>query len=514
MGTGHAVWCAREAVRESFAVSTPTISTAPISFAQLARFLGAGGGAAGVGRFAMVGFRLANTLSEHGTVRAASVPPTPGRLTSVVEHTGIDPADVGPGRNIPATRSCRSTAGVSRRRCLRGSRLQFRGSSRKTETRRRPSSNLPGGVSAMITRGEATWRVLPTQSAWFGVTYREDKPRVEAAIAELVRAGRYPASSGRSQQVEEAHVAGRRSPPHERRDRSPPARTRRLRRARATTGSAPAAKCGPRWTLPESVFDRFSPVCAVRRAFGAGRCTQPADGHAQAHSCPRQSQRTHRRARSGRSDSHYFNLLRLGAGEAHTLDVPSCELLCGRAHGPRRHRRVVRPSSRTSVAGPTSGTVRGLVYCGTCPRVTVRALRDGTEVAVAGGSCEQPFAPFDSAGGLQVVEVGSRETHSRRRIFHILGQNGAVGRPAARERALRRRWLLVRVSAAQARHRAPAGRDRLQEIYHYRFRPETGFGAQFCYDGNGGEPVVVDDPPRRHVPRGSWLPSECHLAGP
>ncbi len=34
-------------------------------------------------------------------------------------------------RNIPATRSCRSTAGVSRRRCLRGSRLQFRGSSRK-----------------------------------------------------------------------------------------------------------------------------------------------------------------------------------------------------------------------------------------------------------------------------------------------------------------------------------------------------------------------------------------------
>ncbi len=30
-----------------------------------------------------------------------------------------------------------------------------------------------------------------------------------------------------------------------------------------------------------------------------------------------------------------------------------------------------------------------------------------------------------------------------------------------------------------------------EEIYHYRFRPETGFGAQFCYDGNGGEPVVA-----------------------
>ena len=45
----------------------------------------------------------------------------------------------------------------------------------------------------MITRGEARVRVLPTANTWFGVTYREDKPRVVAAIAELVRAGKYPA---------------------------------------------------------------------------------------------------------------------------------------------------------------------------------------------------------------------------------------------------------------------------------------------------------------------------------
>jgi hypothetical protein len=42
-------------------------------------------------------------------------------------------------------------------------------------------------------RHEAVVRVLPTSSAWFGVTYRDDKPRVVAAIAELVRAGKYPA---------------------------------------------------------------------------------------------------------------------------------------------------------------------------------------------------------------------------------------------------------------------------------------------------------------------------------
>ena len=51
---------------------------------------------------------------------------------------------------------------------------------------------LPGAVSTMIARREATVRVLPTESAWFGVTYREDKPRVQAAIAELVARGVYP----------------------------------------------------------------------------------------------------------------------------------------------------------------------------------------------------------------------------------------------------------------------------------------------------------------------------------
>jgi hypothetical protein len=51
---------------------------------------------------------------------------------------------------------------------------------------------LPAAVSEIIARGEGTARVLPTESTWFGVTYREDKPRVQEAIAALVRAGNYP----------------------------------------------------------------------------------------------------------------------------------------------------------------------------------------------------------------------------------------------------------------------------------------------------------------------------------
>jgi len=51
---------------------------------------------------------------------------------------------------------------------------------------------IPFVVDEMIKEGLATCRVLPTDSSWFGVTYREDRPHVVAEIGKLVAAGEYP----------------------------------------------------------------------------------------------------------------------------------------------------------------------------------------------------------------------------------------------------------------------------------------------------------------------------------
>ncbi|MBO7237276.1 MAG: nucleotidyltransferase, partial [Kiritimatiellae bacterium] len=51
---------------------------------------------------------------------------------------------------------------------------------------------IPFVVDELIKEGKADAKVLPTESAWFGVTYREDKPLVVDAIAKLVVAGEYP----------------------------------------------------------------------------------------------------------------------------------------------------------------------------------------------------------------------------------------------------------------------------------------------------------------------------------
>ncbi len=191
----------------------------------------------------------------------------------------------------------------------------------------------------------------------------------------------------------------------------------------------------------------------------------------------------------------YFNLLRLKAGATHVLRVPECELLCvvlaGRADisvGTVRFSGVGRRADIWAGAADS-------VYCGTGAEVAIRAACDGTEVAVAGGRCAGEFGPFRIAPEeVEAVDVGSADTHSRRRICHILGQNGA-GRSGT---------LLVSELYGDAGswsgyppHKHDT--DRLpdetnhEELYHYRYRPEHGFGAQFCYaaDGAGADPEVV-----------------------
>lgn len=189
-GTGHAVWCAREAVRENFAVINADDFYGADSFAQLAKFLSRAQG----GEFAMVGFRLANTLSEHGTVsRGVSTASAEGNLQSIVEVTSIAPADVGSGKKYSGEEVVSMNCWGFTPALFSGLDAQFqsflaaRGGELKSEF------YLPAAVSALVAQGEARVRVLPTGASWFGITYRDDKPRVAAAIAGLVQAGTYPA---------------------------------------------------------------------------------------------------------------------------------------------------------------------------------------------------------------------------------------------------------------------------------------------------------------------------------
>jgi hypothetical protein len=51
---------------------------------------------------------------------------------------------------------------------------------------------LPNFVGDMVREGRARVKVLPTDERWFGVTYQADRPRVQAAVRDLIAQGRYP----------------------------------------------------------------------------------------------------------------------------------------------------------------------------------------------------------------------------------------------------------------------------------------------------------------------------------
>lgn len=192
-GTGHAVWCARSVIDGPFAVVNADDFYGQDSFAQLARFLRLDR-TAGRPQLAIVGFTLANTLSENGAVsRGVCTVGRDGSLNGIVEHTGIRPQDVGPDRPFTGTETVSMNCWALTPEFFPGLDRQFAGFLSVHATEPKAEFYLPAAVSEMIKAGEADVRVLPTQAAWFGITYREDKLRVESAIRQLVADGEYPA---------------------------------------------------------------------------------------------------------------------------------------------------------------------------------------------------------------------------------------------------------------------------------------------------------------------------------
>jgi hypothetical protein len=186
-GTGHAVWCARTAVSGPFAVINADDFYGAASYSGLAAFLGGATGA----RFAIVGFRLANTLSGNGTVSRGICQVRGGRLAAITEEKAIARADVGPGRRFSGDETTSMNCWGFTPALFGGLDAGLRGFLAASGSDPKAEFYLPAAVSDMVARGAATVEVIAGGDAWFGITYREDRPLVAAAIGELVARGVY-----------------------------------------------------------------------------------------------------------------------------------------------------------------------------------------------------------------------------------------------------------------------------------------------------------------------------------
>jgi NDP-sugar pyrophosphorylase family protein len=191
-GTGHAAWCARDAIREPFAVINADDFYGADSFRRLADFLAR----AQADEAALVGFELARTLSENGVVSRGVCDVAPGGLLrSVTEHTGIADGEVGEGKKFAPTATVSMNCWGFSPEIFPLLEARFRNFLAPTAAEALASKAefyLPAAVSALIAERKIRVRVLPTESDWFGVTYREDRARVAAALAALIADGAYP----------------------------------------------------------------------------------------------------------------------------------------------------------------------------------------------------------------------------------------------------------------------------------------------------------------------------------
>jgi len=198
-GTAHAVRAAREVIDGPFAMINADDFYGRDSYRQLADFLQRVDPSAA--DYAMAGFELRRTLSEHGSVsRGVCEVDDQGRLRSVVEMTRIVAVGDGAENREEGKEGVALDGSEFVSMNMWGFTPAFLPQLEKAfvefleKSGEDPGAEcyVPDVVDGCVRRGEANVRVLATSSQWFGVTYREDRQRVAVALEQLAADGVYP----------------------------------------------------------------------------------------------------------------------------------------------------------------------------------------------------------------------------------------------------------------------------------------------------------------------------------
>ena len=197
-GTNHAVLMAKDLIHEPFMVINADDFYGKESFEVMAKFLLEVNGQEG--KYCMAGYRVGNTLSEHGTVsRGVCATDKMGFLTDVVERTAIENKnghvvyqDNGVDVEIPFETPVSMNMWGFTPEYFTYAEEAFKAFLTENAQELKAEFYIPTLVNDMIKSGKATCQVLDTTAKWFGVTYADDRQMVVDKIQALVDAGVYP----------------------------------------------------------------------------------------------------------------------------------------------------------------------------------------------------------------------------------------------------------------------------------------------------------------------------------
>lgn len=202
-GTAHAVLCCRDFIDGPFAMINADDYYGPSAFRDMYGALMAADEKAEPMDFAMAGYVLGNTLTDNGKVARGVCRAAGDRLESIVERKYIVKTPEGPEYSLDDGKTffpLSPDSTVS---------MNFWGFTPaifpelerrfpvflETELKKNPLTEemyIPNVVGQLLEEGRATVKVMRSGDKWYGVTYREDKPDVEGAIAGFIKSGLYP----------------------------------------------------------------------------------------------------------------------------------------------------------------------------------------------------------------------------------------------------------------------------------------------------------------------------------
>ena len=202
-GTAHAALAARKVVEGPFAIINSDDYYGIGAFKTIYDYLSTHPDSECY-EYTMVGYLLKNTVTENGSVaRGVCTTNEEGFLENVVERTKIEKGEACPRfteddgatwTDLPGDTIVSMNMWGFTRSYLDEAEARFPAFLEET-AKSNPLKGeyyLPSVVSQLLTEGKARVRVLESQDKWYGVTYKEDKPVIVAAMAAMRSNGTYP----------------------------------------------------------------------------------------------------------------------------------------------------------------------------------------------------------------------------------------------------------------------------------------------------------------------------------
>ncbi|HEX7494140.1 MAG TPA: sugar phosphate nucleotidyltransferase [Bacteroidales bacterium] len=198
-GTSHAILVTSKKIKEAFGVINADDYYGVESFKILHDFL--------VNDnddkcYCIVGYKLGNTLSEHGHVnRGVCGVGADGLLKNIVETRQIEktidgakaPLSDGKFQKFTGNEVVSMNLWGFKQSCFNYLADEFRSFINRNGMDLKAELDIPTSIDKYVKNGEITIKILMTNERWFGVTYREDKPFVVENINSMITKGIYPA---------------------------------------------------------------------------------------------------------------------------------------------------------------------------------------------------------------------------------------------------------------------------------------------------------------------------------